>query len=303
MNSVKGIIFDIQHFSIHDGPGIRTNVFFKGCPLRCLWCANPESQSPAPEIFFHAQKCSGCGICVSSCPKEAIHLDDGKARTTRALCEGCGCCEAICPNDAREVVGKLVTVEGVYKVVEADRMFYEAAEPGEEPGGITLTGGEVLMQPDFAEALLRKCKENGIHTAVETSGLAPWNTMKRVMEHVDYVMYDIKHMSSVTHKELTGIGNERILSNLERLSGEFSMPIVVRTPVIPGINDTPDNLSAMKKFISERVPRCIKVEFLPYHRLGEGKHELLESVSTFHAEVPSDDSMAQLRGMYDRLLV
>lgn len=292
----SGIVFNIQHYCVHDGPGIRTNVFLKGCPLRCLWCANPESNAVKLQLMYQSEKCSGCQACVSVCPQQAIGITaHQKTWTDRALCTACGVCASVCVPKAREIAGKMMTVDEICREVEKDRLFYGT------DGGVTLTGGEVLSQPEFAAAILKKCRENGIHTAVETCGYASWEAVKQVMEYVDIVLYDVKHMDSHQHKWGTGVGNERILENLERISRELQIPVIVRTPVIPGYNDQESNFHAMGQFVCEKVPTCAEVNLLPYHNMGEGKRlELEAGASMFQTHVPSEDEMEYLRGILRR---
>ena len=274
---MTGIVFDIQHYCVHDGPGIRTDVFLKGCPLRCRWCANPESNATHPQLMFIADRCVGCGACVAVCPKEAISLQDGKAVTDRSLCDGCGACVKVCPVKARDISGKAMTVDEVITEVKLDAFFYG------EDGGVTLSGGECLMQPDFAIEILRRCKEERIGTAIETCGFVPFHVFERAAPYLDIVLYDVKHMNSAAHKHWTGVPNELILENLHRLSAELGIPVIARTPLLPGVNDSAENLHAMGKFLSEQVPTLREVNLLPYHRLGEGKWEQLED--TTHQEV------------------
>ncbi|MCD8123604.1 MAG: glycyl-radical enzyme activating protein [Lachnospiraceae bacterium] len=292
MNEVTGVVFDIQHYSIHDGPGIRTNVFVKGCPLRCLWCQNPESQARQAQLMVRHDSCVGCGACVAACPRGAVRLEEGKARTDRQLCESCGDCVAVCAADAREITGRVMTVEEVYAEAEQDRLFYEGSG-----GGVTLTGGEVLAQPDFAAAVLARCQEGGLHTAIETCGYGSWDHLARLLDHTDIVLYDVKHMDSEAHRRGTGVGNERILENLSRLSRERALPVIVRTPVIPGFNDTIANMEAMVDFIKKEVPTCQEVNLLPYHPLGESKREQLETEGTRFRR-PEEDEMEALREVF-----
>lgn len=287
-----GIVFNIQHYCVHDGPGIRTNVFLKGCPLRCLWCANPESNEVKPQLMYQAEKCVGCGACVAVCPRQAVSMSpDGRSVTDRQLCDNCGACAEVCKPKAREISGKLMTVDEVYKEVAKDTLFYNTSG-----GGVTLTGGEVLAQPEFAAAILKKCRENGIMTAVETCGFASWTAVEMIMSHVNIVLYDVKHMDSEVHQQGTGVPNEVILENLRRISNEMKIPVIVRTPIIPGYNDQDSNMHAMGQFIKESVPTCIEVNLLPYHNLGEGKRQELETNQvSFTTRVPSEEEMEYFR--------
>ena len=284
----RGVIFNIQHFCLHDGPGIRTSVFLKGCPLRCLWCANPESQRREPQILWNWEKCVGCSACEAVCPKGAISLKKGAVLTNGAVCTGCGACVEACLQNARELSGKWATVEEVLQEAEEDRLFY-----GEE-GGITLTGGEVLSQPEFAAALLKGAKERNISTAVETSGFGSWEALRALAVHCDLFLYDCKHVFPLEHKRCTGQSNEVILENLRQLSQAFPRKeIWLRAPVIPGYNDSRENMLALGD-LARHVPGCTRVELLPYHNLGEGKRRQLGQAG-FPGKVPSAEYMESLR--------
>lgn len=290
----RGVIFNIQHYSIHDGPGIRTTVFLKGCPLRCLWCQNPESQSLRPELFFDADKCKGCGTCVAACPDQAITLDGGRSWTNREQCKGAGGCAEACPNEARNLIGRFATAEEVFKDVAADNIFYQRSG-----GGVTLSGGDPVAQSGFATTLLRLCKRAGIHTTLDTCGHARWETLRPMLEHTDLVLFDLKHMDSVQHKQLTGASNDWILENARRIHHELSIPLLARVPIIPGYNDSAENLQATARFIAEELNTSTKVHLLPYHRLGETKYERLEKQGTaFSAEPPSEARMAELQQVF-----
>lgn len=286
-----GTIFNIQHYCIHDGPGIRTGVFLKGCPLRCLWCANPESQKSVPQLLYRRESCVGCGACSFACPHNAIEKDcDGNIRTDRKLCTGCGKCVSVCPSDAREIMGNVVTAGEVFDEVAGDTLFYG------DDGGVTLTGGEVLSQSKFATAILTLCREAGIHTAIETSGFAPWDVLKPIVSLCDLVLYDQKQMNSAKHLQYTGVPNERILDNLRHINDELDCEIWVRVPTIPSYNNDPDNIRAVAEFVKNNLTHCTQVHLLPYHNLGESKFEQLEkSPNGFSSHIPSNEDMEKLR--------
>jgi pyruvate formate lyase activating enzyme len=288
--ATEGTIFNIQRYSIHDGPGIRTTVFLKGCPLRCAWCQNPESQTARPEIFFVKENCTGCGACVDACPEGAIELVGERSRTNRDRCTGVGKCAQICPNEARNLMGRRVTAGEVFEEILADDIFYQRSG-----GGATLSGGEPLAQPEFAMAVLRLCKDAGIHTTLDTCGYASWEIMKRVLEHVDLVLYDFKYMNPEQHERYTGITNELILENAKRIHRELGIPMLARVPVIPGYNDSAGNLAETARFVATELGDSIRVHLLPYHRLGEAKHERMEQPGkSIAAQPPSDEYMEQI---------
>lgn len=292
---MKGRIFNIQRYSIHDGPGIRTTVFLKGCPLRCLWCQNPEGISPKNELFFNKERCTGCGRCVETCEKKAITITDSVARTDRKLCIGCGKCVEVCPNEARQIVGKEVSVEEVVEVVKKDRIFYERSG-----GGVTLSGGEPLMQPIFVQKLLERCKLDGIHTTLDTSGFASWDTLKEVLKYTDLILYDFKCMDPEKHRVFTGVSNELILENVRRITSEFSTPIWARIPIIPGYNDDIENIRATASFLTKVLKdRVERVNLLPYHRLGEVKYERLERENTSTISEPPEEQILEIKAIFE----
>ena len=261
LRNVRGTIFNIQHYSIHDGPGIRTNVFLKGCPLRCLWCSNPESQKPVPQLMFRADRCTGCGACA-----------------------------AVCPNEAREIIGTSVTAGEVFDEVAQDELFYA------KDGGVTLTGGEVLAQPAFSAAILQLCRQAKIHTAIETCGFADWSALEEVLLYTDLVLYDLKEMDPALHRKYTGVDNNQILENLKKIDDQKALEIWVRVPLIPGYNDDKENLLATARFVKENLHKCTQIHLLPFHRLGEGKYEQLENEPNgFSSTVPEDSYMESLR--------
>ncbi len=289
-NQEKGIVFNIQHYSIHDGPGIRTNVFLKGCPLDCLWCANPESRKLSPQLSYNIEKCTGCQACIDVCNQKAIQFVEGKVKTDRSLCNACGKCITNCPTEARSIIGKTMNVDEVYKEVSKDKLFYDTSG-----GGVTLTGGEVLVQHEFARSILKRCKENGIHSAIETCGHGKWEVLKGLLKYTDIVLYDLKHMNDLEHKKCTGVGNELILDNLSKLSKELNIPVIIRVPIIPGYNNSEENMHLMSKYILENVPTCQEVNLLPYHNFGEGKREQLgQDNNDFHTYTPEENEMNKL---------
>jgi len=265
-----GYVFNIQRYSLHDGPGIRTLVFLKGCPLRCPWCSNPESQRLEPELAYNESKCIGfkeCSHCVKECPNEAIReKEDGRAIIERGACDECFRCVDVCPSHAIRVFGKLMSVDEVLEVVEADSVFY--ARSG---GGITLSGGEPLVQAAFACNLLQEAKRRRINTSMETCGLAEWKDLERACRNLDSILFDIKSMDPEKHRSFVGVSNERILENFDHLRECFpDLPKRVRTPVIPGFNDTEKDILAILEFIQNRPG--VEFELLAYHRLGRPKY-------------------------------
>lgn len=269
MSELHGLLFDIRKFSLHDGPGIRTTVFFKGCPLNCWWCHNPESQSTSPEIMLWESRCIRCGECVSNCAVEAIQATGGSSTITdRDICTVCGSCVEICTADARQLVGQRYTIAQVMEQIRRDGPFFE-----ESQGGVTFSGGEPLAQRAFLATLLKECKSLGLHTALDTSGYAPWKILDSIRADVDLFLYDLKLMDDVRHRQYTGVPNGLILHNLRALA-ERGHAIVVRVPVIPGINDDTANMEAIIDFVAS-LPHVEHVDLLPYHASAEGKYERL----------------------------
>jgi pyruvate formate lyase activating enzyme len=295
MEDVKGTVFNIQRYSIHDGPGIRTTVFFKGCPLRCVWCQNPESQAFQQELFYNKERCKGCGRCLTACPEKASEIVEGHSRTDRTLCKACGACAEVCPEEARVLMGKSVSAKEVFAEVKKDAIFYERSG-----GGVTLSGGEPLAQPEFSIQILSQCKSSGIHAAIDTCGHAPWETVEGVLKVVDLVLYDLKHMDPIEHRKITGVSNALVLENLKRIYHEPHVALAIRIPVIPGFNDTPENMEATASFIVKDLDASVPVHLLPYHRLGDSKREQMESSQPSLGIVsPSDEDMEKLRGYFE----
>lgn len=265
--SATGIVFNIQKYSVNDGPGIRTVVFLKGCPLRCAWCANPESQRIQPQLLWERAKCLGCGRCKGACPEGAIEIIDARVRIHAQACTLCGDCVRECLGKALKMEGERRCVQEVMDVVMQDLPFYE-----ESGGGLTLSGGELLMQPDFARNLLLAAKEEGLHTCCETTGFVQPEIFERVIRLVDTVLMDVKHWDDAAHRRGTGMGNALPAKNLRRAI-EMGKDVLPRIPVIPGFNDAlSDAVQLAKHLKSLGARRC---QLLPFHQFGENKYDLL----------------------------
>jgi len=271
--SASAVIYNIQRYSLHDGSGIRTVVFFKGCPLRCRWCCNPESHNPNPELSYIRSKCIGydvCGMCEKACPSAAISFDgDGCAKIDHVACTQCLRCTDECPPKALRSQGWAEDVSAILDTVEQDAVFYR-----KDAGGLTLSGGEPLFQPEALLALLNEAKKRKIGAAIETCGFADYEILKSAAQLLDVVIYDIKHMDGEYHRKFTGQTNALILKNFMQLCEDFPrLPKIVRTPVIPGFNDTPGTIAEIEAFINGKSN--IRFEALPYHRFGVSKYEWL----------------------------
>ena len=265
---VTGRIFDIQRFSIHDGPGIRTTVFLMGCPLRCQWCHNPEGQSGAAQISFVAEKCIGCGYCAAACRQGAHQIQAGQHSFERGKCLACGECTTGCHTGALECIGREITVDEALATALRDEPFYR-----QSGGGLTISGGEPLMQLDFTAELLRAAKAAGLHCAVETCGYANEGWVERLQPLVDLFLYDLKETDPARHREFTGVDSARILANLHALHDAGSA-VLLRLPIVPGLNDRLDHFTGIAT-LARRLPRLVGVEVMPYHRLGSGKQQRL----------------------------
>lgn len=263
-----GIVFDIQRFAIHDGPGIRTTVFLKGCPLSCLWCHNPESQDPHPEIFFSPEKCIGCHYCERVCEHEGHHFIDGIHVYDRSGCIQCGECAVECYARALEVAGKEMTVDEVITEVLKDRVFYQNSG-----GGMTLSGGEPMQQFDFSLQLLKSARESGLHNCIETSGCSSWERYAAIAPFVDIFLYDVKETDPLLHRQYTGVSNELLLENLFKLD-QAGARTMLRCPVIPGLNDRLEHFQAIAG-IANRMKNVVEINLLPYHPLGNSKNQRL----------------------------
>jgi pyruvate formate lyase activating enzyme len=289
--SPTGIIFDIERFAIHDGPGIRTTLFLKGCPLACWWCHNPEAVGGRPQLAFFAEKCIGCGRCFAACP-EGVHepAADGSRVMHRERCTLCGRCVAECCSGALVVEGREISVEKAVTELSRDRPFYETSG-----GGVTLSGGEPLAQPAFSAAVLERCRAEGMHTCLDTSGQAPWDDLERALRWTDLVLYDFKLADPERHRKYTGVGNDLILGNLAKVDAR-GMPIEVRVPVIPGVNDDVENIAATAAFLAP-LRSVRRVTLLGYHRFGESKYRRLGRAYRLEGmQPPSRERMEEVAG-------
>lgn len=263
-----GTVFNIQRYSIDDGPGIRTTVFLKGCPLRCTWCCNPESQKPWPEVMHRTSLCVRCGRCAETCEVSAIVVTEDGVSIDRDICTRCGECVEACPNDAMRMMGAEMSVEDVFAEIERDMDYYR-----DSGGGVTLSGGEVLSQSEFALSLFRRCKDEGIHTCLDTSGHGDTEKLESLLPYVDLVYFDVKQLDPEVHRTVTGHSNELILRNLATVAAS-GIEMVVRVPVIPGVNDSDEAVRSMAERIASLAPAA-SVHLLPYHRLGSAKYAML----------------------------
>jgi len=291
-----GRIFNIQRFCIHDGPGIRTTVFFKDCPLSCIWCHNPESITPEPQICFVPERCIGCSACVQACEHGAHRIEQGRHIFDRGRCRVCGACVSKCVTGALESVGREATVEEVLATVLRDVPFYETSG-----GGMTLSGGEPLSQIDFAESLLKAAHDRGLHTVVDTCGHVPFESFARAVPHTDLFLYDIKDTDTEKHRVFTGVTNELIPENLKKLH-DLDAEIVLRLPVVPGCNDREDYLHAVIAMLRE-LPRIKGVSMIPYHSLGAGKRQRLgmaEFEGISQTERPATETIGEWSGCFSK---
>lgn len=271
---MKAIIENIQHFSLHDGPGTRTTVFFKGCPLRCLWCSNPTTQNGKQELIYKKDNCLHCGKCIATCKQNALSMDTSKevpmVVINKKLCIACGECKENCPADALQIIGNEYDLETVFDIIKKDILFYQNTN-----GGVTFSGGEMLVQYQFVSELIKKCNTLNIHTAAETSGFAPYEHVKEIISQLDMCFYDIKHVNDKKHRDITGQSNQLIIDNLLRILKETTTPITVRLPLIPTVNDDEEHLSQYADFLNT-LPRTVTFEILPYHRLGSNKYDMMQ---------------------------
>jgi glycyl-radical enzyme activating protein family len=305
-NKLTGRLYDIQGFSVQDGPGVRTTAFLKGCPLRCPWCHSPESQEFYPQLSWIGLRCQGIELCQSrcmkACPKGAIELGDIREdpvkgekiqmiHVKRDICDNCGKCADVCYPAALYMCGKDYTVDELVRRLLQDKSFYETSG-----GGVTISGGEALSQPEFTLAVLKRLKEEGIHTALDTTGYASWATVEKVLPYVDLFLYDLKHMDSEKHKAVIGVPNEPILDNAKRLAAAGAK-LQVRIPVIPMFNNDEANIRKTAEFCKSLGDAVVSVQLLPYHNLGVMKYLRISDKPVAEATPPSDEFMQKLKDM------
>jgi len=297
MDNKSGLIFHIIRGSFVDGYGVRTTVFLKGCPLRCIWCCNPEGQQGHPEIKFTPSECDGCGRCLQICPTNAIQLNpqpgDDKPRIDREVCTDCGECIEVCYTGALDCFGKYCTVDELFDIVKKDEQFYRASG-----GGVTIGGGEPTFQPLFTYALLRKCRENYIHTAVDTCGYTLTSEGLKILEEADLLLFDLKGLDPKEHLRNTGVSNEPILTNLKRLDA-MGKAIIIRVPIVPGYTDSAQNIKSTAEFLSG-LKSVERVDLLAYHEYGGVKYGQLGREYKLHIQPPTEEQLNAIKATFER---
>jgi pyruvate formate lyase activating enzyme len=265
------LVLAISRMTIHNGPGLRTVIYLKGCPLHCLWCSTPESQKTGPEIAVYPSKCIHCDQCVPACPLNAISVTDDTVSIDRSLCNNCGKCVEVCYSEAIKLLGQSMTIKELLDEVKKDAAFYKHSG-----GGVVISGGEPFLNPDFTMKLLRALKEEGINVGIDTCGYVPWKNIEEMLPYIDFFLWDIKHMDPEKHREFTGVSNELILSNIRSVS-EKNIPIYIRVPVIPGYNDSEENIRAICEF-AQGLSSVVEIHLIPLHHLGKSRYDSLDRV-------------------------
>ncbi|MBQ9840222.1 MAG: glycyl-radical enzyme activating protein [Erysipelotrichaceae bacterium] len=287
-----GIVFDIKRYAIHDGDGIRTTIFLKGCPLRCKWCHNPEGLDASLQLGYIANTCMGCMRCINRCKKQCLSMENGTIHISED-CDACGECVDFCPTNSLKIIGQDMSLEQLRKEIEKDRIFYETTG-----GGVTFSGGEVFMQPEYLVSALQMCKEKGVHTTIESSFLTSFSHIEKVIGLVDQFIVDIKLMDSELHKEFTGVDNSLILDNISKLM-KYDVALLIRTPLIPNITATKDNLESIGEFIRS-LEHTVEIELLNYNPLAESKYPMIQQEYTLMGLKPFTDEEVQLFYSYVR---
>lgn len=287
-----GIVFDIKRYAIHDGDGIRTTIFLKGCPLRCKWCHNPEGLDASLQLGYIANTCMGCMRCINRCKKQCLSMKDGTIHISED-CDACGDCVDFCPTNSLKIIGQDMSLEQLRKEIEKDRIFYETTG-----GGVTFSGGEVFMQPEYLVSALQMCKEMGVHTTIESSFLTSFSHIEKVIGLVDQFIVDIKLMDSKLHKEFTGVDNSLILDNISKLM-KYDVALLIRTPLIPNITATKDNLVSIGEF-TRSLEHTVEIELLNYNPLAESKYPMIQQEYTLMGLKPFTDEEVQLFYSYVR---
>ena len=294
---MQATIFDIQHYSIHDGEGIRTLFFLKGCPLSCIWCSNPESQKVFPELICYNEKCINCNNCIKHCQSEALSKRNNKITVNKKLCNQCGKCVENCYANALKMFGRSIDVNEIMKEIKKDIPFYKNSN-----GGVTFSGGEPLLYNDFIDAVAKECHKIDIPVAIETCGHIPQKNLSCIIENdnIDTVMFDIKHMNPSTHKKLCGHSNEQILNNLKHLTENGTQDIIVRIPIIPNINDSVENISITAEFV-KKLNKIKRIDILPYHNFGMKKYQRLGlKYSLINTPIPTNTYMEKIKTIVEK---